>query len=299
LLRFCWRYALYRAGSVVLSTLKQARQSLIWWLPAAGIAAALKWHFSAADSAALGWMLQPLSLSLRWLAGWHFLRSPAGDWASSDAGIVLVKACAGINFMTMSFIGWCAMLRPQAAQVAEPAAAQRRSALLEWSLRFVAALLLAWFTALAVNTLRVIAVVAWQPTLQHWLAPATAHRLIGLIIYLSALTLQLMRGEAHRLGRAALVGAAIYIAVMVLVPLLTGNAAANATAYREHAWVVLAIALPLAVAGVVGRPLRAPVAFAPRWRTMCGIDRLLQTTSRRRISPCRNLKHLRTGSRST
>ena len=283
----------------MLSTLKQARQLLIWWLPAAGISAALKWHFSAADSYALGWMLQPLSLSLRWLTGWHFLRTSDGDWVCSAAGIVLVKACAGINFMTMSFIGWCAMLRPQAAQAAEPESAQRRSVLLEWSLRLAAALLLAWFTALAVNTLRVIAVVAWQPTLQHWLAPAAAHRLIGLLIYLTALTLQLMRGEALRLGRAAVAGAAIYLAVMVLVPLLTGNAAANPTAYREHAWVVLAIALPLAVAGVFGRPLRASVAFAPRWRTMCGIDRLIQATSRRRLSPCRNQKHPRTGSRST
>jgi len=228
----------------VLEPLKQDRQPLIWWLLAAGIAAALKWHFSAADSQALSWMLRPLSLSLQGLTGWQFLRTPAGDWSSPDAGIVLVKACAGINFMTMSFIGWCALLQPSAAR---PVA---------WLLRLSAALALAWFTAVIVNTLRVIGVVAWQPALQQWLAPAAAHRLIGLVIYLLALTGQLTQGEPRRLARAAVLGAALYAGVMIGVPLITGNAAASSPAYREHALMVLAIALPLGVAGITVRLLR-------------------------------------------
>jgi exosortase K len=236
----------------VLSTLKQVRQPPLWWLLAASIAAALKWHFSAAESAQLGWMLRPLALTLQWLTGWQFLQTPEGNWFSRDAGIELVKACAGINFMTMSFLGWSAILVPHTVR-------EHVSELLgEWLLRLAAALALAWITAVLVNTLRVIAVVTWQPTLQQWLAPAAAHRLIGLLIYLLALTLQLMRGNPRRLASAAVVGASLYIAVMVLVPLLSGHAAAHGALYREHALLVVAIALPLLVAGVA----------QPAWKTL-------------------------------
>ena len=201
-------------------------------------------------------MLQPLSQSLRWVTSWHFLRTAAGDWASTDAGIVLVKACAGINFMTMSFIAWCLRLQPKLqlqSLLRVPGPARQRSGLLDLPLRLMAALLLAWLTALAVNTVRIIAVVAWQPTLQQWLAPAAAHRLIGLVIYLCALTLQLLQGQGRRLSDAALVGALIYSTVMLLLPLLSGNAAANLAQYREHALAVLVIALPLAAAGMLSR----------------------------------------------
>jgi exosortase K len=229
----------------VLSTLKQVRQPLIWWLLAVGTAAALKWHFSAADSSALGWMLRPLAMALQKLAGWHFQRTSAGEWRSAAAGIVLVKACAGINFMTMSFIGWCALARPQGTSV------RLRAMLSEWPQLLAGALVLAWCTALYVNALRVMAVVAWQPTLQQWLTPAAAHRLIGLLIYLPALTLQFMQGVPRRGGRAAVAGAAIYVVVMLVVPLLTGNAGANLGLYREHALMVLAIVLPMVAAGVL------------------------------------------------
>ncbi len=260
----------------MFNPLTHARRPLIWWLPAVGIAAALKWHFSAADSYAMGWMLQPLSLSLRWITGWHFLRTAAGDWASADAGIVLVKACAGINFMTMSFVAWCLTLQPQLqlrSQTLRPPYTLVRPhfALLDLSLRLIAALLLAWLSALAVNSLRVIAVVAWQPTLQRWLATAAAHRLIGLVIYLTALTLQLLRGERRRLSRAAVAGALIYGVVMMLLPLLSGNAAANPAQYRAHAWAVLAVALPLAAAGMFGPLLCAARRARAMRRAACGV----------------------------
>ena len=234
----------------MLSTLYKERQSLIWWLLSASIAAALKWHFSAADSAALEWMLRPLSLLLRLLTGWHFQQTPEGDWESGDAGIVLVKACAGINFMIMSFLGWCWLARPQAQRAPTFAIA------LEWPLLFAASLVFAWLAALLVNTARIIAVVKCQPLLEHWIAPAEAHRLIGLIIYLPALTAQLLLRNRQRWDIAALLAAAIYVGMMLIVPLLTGNAAASPGQYREHALLVLVLALPLAVAGFAGRRYR-------------------------------------------
>ena len=115
------------------------------------------------------------------------------------------------------------------------------------------ALLLAWLSALAVNTLRVIAVVHWQPQLQQWLAPESAHRLIGIVIYLGALTLQLLPGEGRRWSRAALRGALIYGAVMLILPMLSGNAVASPGQYVEHALAVLIVMVPLLAAALLSR----------------------------------------------
>ena len=245
----------------MLSTLKKAQQPLIWWLLAAGTAAALKWHFSAADSASLAWMLRPLALALQWLMARRFEQTAAGDWACAAAGIVLVKACAGINFMVMSFLGWCLWLQPracgQAAAVAAaaPAAHMRRpsSPWLRWPMLIAAALTLAWLVALGVNSLRVLAIVAWQPELERWLEPAVAHRLIGLAVYLSALVLQLALADPARKARAVFTAATLYLAVMLLVPLLCGNVSAQGALFREHLLTVLAVTLPLAGAGLLLR----------------------------------------------
>ena len=248
----------------MLSTLKKAQQPLIWWLLAAGTAAALKWHFSAADSASLAWMLRPLALSLQWLMARRFEQTAAGDWACAAAGIVLVKACAGINFMIMSFLGWCLWLQPRACGPAAsvPATAPAapscspRSPWLRWPILIAGALTLAWLVALGVNALRVLAIVAWQPKLEHWLAPAVAHRLIGLGVYLSALILQLTladSGRPPRPARAAWIAAALYLAVMLLVPMLSGHAGANTRQFREHLVMVLTVTVPLAVASLLMR----------------------------------------------
>jgi exosortase K len=197
-------------------------------------------------------MLQPLALLLRLLTGWRFQQTHRGEWESHDAGIVLVQACAGMNFMIMSFVGWCWLLRPQRQK------SRLSEVAIEWPLLLAAALILAWAAALLVNTLRVVAIVAWQPLLQHWLEAGPAHRLIGLLIYLPALTGQLMLSGRRRWYQAALVGPALYVAMMLVVPLLTGNASLDAAQYREHALIVLALVLPLALLGWYWRWRRVP-----------------------------------------
>jgi exosortase K len=189
-------------------------------------------------------MLQPLAWLLRLLSGWHFQQNASGDWESQEAGIVLVQACAGMNFMIMSFLGWCWLFRPQRR------APRALAAAVEWPLLLAAALLLAWTAALLVNALRVVAVVAWQPLLQPQLEERQAHRLIGLLVYLPALTAQLMLVGRHRWYQAALIAPALYVLMMLLVPLITGHAALHAGAYREHALLVLALVLPVSALGL-------------------------------------------------
>ena len=219
-----------------------------WWPQAVGVAAALKWHFSVAAASELEWMLRPLSLLLQLLAGWHFRPDGDGEWQSHDAGIVLVKACAGINFMVLSYLGWCWMLRPEAG--ATTGRANRRCTrlwpLIEWPVLLLAALVLAWLTSLAVNAMRILAVVHLQPVLQRWAQPAQAHRLIGLLVYMPALSLQLALTNRRHWRRAVLAGCGLYASLMLLLPLVTGNARLDSAAYWQHAGIVL----PVLVAAV-------------------------------------------------
>jgi exosortase K len=214
------------------------RTPLAWWTLAVAAAVALKWHFSAAAASELAWMLRPLALLLHAVAGWSFVRNVDGEWESAGAGLVLVKACAGVNFMVLSFLGWCWLWRPQGF----PAWAQYSPR--RWPL-LAAALACAWLAALGVNALRIIAIVHWQPALERWLAPADAHRALGLLVYLPALGIQWLLMERRHPARALLAAAGLYVALMVIAPLVTGNAALQPARFAAHAAFVIGALLPL------------------------------------------------------
>ncbi len=103
------------------SLIQRHGATLCWWSIALAIAWALKHHYSVASAAELGWMLRPLARLLQFVSGHDFNQAPGGEWYSASAGIVLIKACAGINFMLMSFLGWCWLAQPaQRAAVRGP-----------------------------------------------------------------------------------------------------------------------------------------------------------------------------------
>lgn len=225
------------------------RTPLLWWLLAAGVAVALKAHFSAAAASGLVWMLRPLALMVQLVGGWRFTPTADGEWQSLGAGVVLVKACAGINFMILSFLGWCWWLRPRPRETAPG-----WSLCLEWPLLLLGALALAWSLALAVNTLRIVAVVRWQPALERWLSPAEAHRTLGLLAYLPALSLQLVLAERRRWRGALLAGCTLYAAMLLFVPVATGHALAHPLAFGAHALRVLAALAPILLLALWRRP---------------------------------------------
>ncbi len=202
------------------------------------VAVALKWQFSAAATSELGWMLQPLALLLHAVTGWSFARNESGEWASVGAGMVLVKACAGINFMVLSFLGWCWLWRPHGVPGRALCAPRR------WPL-LGAALACAWLVALGVNTLRILLIARWQPALEQWLSPGNAHRALGLLVYLPALSLQWLLVERRHPARALLAAAGLYATLMVIVPLLTGNAALQPARFASHAAFLIGALLPL------------------------------------------------------
>jgi len=245
--------------------------TLPWWAVAVGLAAALKLHFSAAAASELAWMLRPLTVILRTTAGWHFLLNAAGEWECPDAGIVLVKACAGINFMVLSFLGWCWALRPMAAAQGAPRATAVAPSTARVAGALLVALLAAWATALLVNAVRILVIVRWQPVLAQVLPAGDAHRLLGLLAYLPALALQWWLVDRGRPARALLLAGGLYAGLMLGVPLLTGNALADRQAYAHHALFLVVVLAPVLLLAAVlsGLPLAAK-SVQDRWQSWRG-----------------------------
>jgi exosortase K len=229
------------------SQLQRHGATLCWWSIALGVAWALKHHYSVASATELRWMLRPLALLLQFATGREFNQAAGGEWYSAGAGIVLIKACAGINFMLMSFLGWCWLMQP-----AHRAASGRSQggSVLAWLPLLLPALALAWLTALLVNVLRILLATTLGPALGAWLGEGEAHRLIGLLVYLPALTAQLLLAGRARRGPALVFAAVLYLALMLVTPLLTGAAWQQPRLYVAHALMLLLLVVPLLVWGL-------------------------------------------------
>jgi exosortase K len=198
-------------------------QTVSWWLVVLAVVVALKHHYSIATAADLEWMFRPLSRLLEGFSGHAFHRDSNGEWVSVGADVRLVKACAGINFMIMSFMAYAWVIRPDR---------RTDSDLLPWIagriLLLCAAFIAAWATCLLANSLRIIVAMTVD---SHG---AELHKLIGMVIYVPLLSLQLTLGR-HSNKRDALAGPVLmYLLLMVVVPLLTGNAFQNPTLFLEH-----------------------------------------------------------------
>lgn len=206
-----------------------------WWLAIASMAIAVKAHYRAADAADLSWILTPLALLLELASGHRFERLPSGEWQSAQAGIALVKGCAGINFMVMSLLAWGRSFAPRWRRVE----GARASVVMLGAL--VASWICAWATALAANLLRIVVLDRVQPLLETWLSPIAAHRLCGLAVYLGVLTLQVAATERLALRPALAIAAAIQVGILVLVPLMSGHATLADPEFRALASSVLAL----------------------------------------------------------
>ena len=209
------------------------RKALVWWLVVMAVVVALKHHYSIATAVELEWMFRPLSLLLEWFSGHNFHRDSNHEWVSESANVRLVKACAGINFMLMSFMAYAWTFRPDRGG---------DSALWSWvagrMLLLCAAIVAAWATCLLANSLRIIVAMAVS---SH---DGELHRLIGMVIYVPLLSLQLALGDRGD-HRVALGGPALmYALLMVLVPLLTGNAFRNPALFMQH---LLFVSMQIAV----------------------------------------------------
>ena len=206
-------------------------KTLAWWLAVLAVALAIKHHYSVASAADLQWMLRPLSLLLEWISGHAFHRDSLHEWVSESADIRLVKACAGINFLLMSLLAWAWVFRPaRGDDVGVPTRVAGRILLL------LAVIVAAWTTALLANSLRILVAMNLPG---HG---AGLHRLIGMLIYVPLLSLQLHLGDRDN-WKAALAGPVIlYLLLMAVVPVLTGNAFDSPGQFTEHLLYLAAMA---------------------------------------------------------
>lgn len=174
--------------------------SLKRWGTVLLLAFGFKAAYSVATTEQLPWLLWPLVELLNATGLFEFAPLAGGEWLDAGRGLIVVKACAGGNFLLASWLGWLWRWRTQ-----------------PWSpklaLRAGAA---AWLTTLLANALRIVLIGYGQDDLARLsgLSEQDSHRFIGIGVYFGALLLQL-RGSGSLLAAPA-----IYLGITLLVPLL-------------------------------------------------------------------------------
>lgn len=206
------------------------RRPWLSWGAAIAAAYGLKLAYSRASAGDLAWILVPTARAVGWLRGETLSLSPGAGWVGPDGSYLIAPACAGVNFMilalTVAVLGFAHRLRSPGAR-------------LGWWLASAAG---AYLFTIAVNTLRIVAAVElYRLGPVAGLTPEQAHRLLGIVLYLSALwglytALDRLTGGR---GAGGLLVAGAYLGMTLVVPLLTGHPGER---YAEHAMMVSVIA---------------------------------------------------------
>ncbi|OGT89040.1 MAG: exosortase K [Gammaproteobacteria bacterium RIFOXYA12_FULL_61_12] len=205
------------------------------WGLIALLALALKQLYGMADATELQWLLWPLARLLEVVSDLRFQPLPTGDWLDAGQGILIVKACAGGNFLLISWLAW--LWRGRALPL-RPA-------------RLLGAFAAAWAATLAANALRILLILHAEDGLARLggLSQGDSHRLIGIAVYFLCLWIQLA-GSASARVPLAVAAAALYLGVTLLLPALRAWALGLAPLDTIH--VLWTAAVPLAVALVSG-----------------------------------------------
>ncbi|MGR9114643.1 MAG: exosortase K [Gammaproteobacteria bacterium] len=202
---------------------RQVAGALIYWGSVATIMVTLKQFYSIATADQLQWMLRPLVLLLELFSDLSFEPSADGVWLARNHRISIVKSCSGINFFIVSLLGYFWLNRNDS---------RRR-------LLICHALLAAWLTALIANTIRILLSVYLGEALAVGLSEADSHRLIGIAVYFTCLWAQLACFQVQSTKYAAVIAAAFYLGITLLVPWLRGwMLGLEPLNLRHAAWVV-------------------------------------------------------------
>jgi exosortase K len=216
-----------------------SRARLLDW--AAGLvtltaAFGLKLAYSRAGAAELEWVLGPSCWLARHLAGLELTHEIGAGWISHKPRMVVGPACAGVNFLVVS---WLALFF---------SAEGRRN---KWSW-CVWSLAIAYGATLGTNALRIVLAARLYelPLYAGWLTPGRLHRVLGVVLYCSALF------GLCRLGgsRARLAPFYWYAGVVIGVPLLNRAFLHDPGQFAEHATVTLGVGLAVVLAfRLIGR----------------------------------------------
>jgi len=222
------------------------------------LAYALKRFYSTATPEDLRWILGPTAALVSSLTRSSFVAERGVGYVNDSLATIITPACAGVNYF---IIASCLLILGFIGTIPRP------SGKLAWTAGSVVG---AYAATLVVNAVRIRIGIALHlhGTPGHLLGAAQAHRLEGVVVYLSSLSLLFVLGRRvstrTRPNRAAftfstsdfVVPAFFYVTGAVLVPLAHGGWAKSA--FWQHAAAVLIATLAVAVLrlGVGHRPSR-------------------------------------------
>jgi exosortase K len=226
------------------------------YLVGAIVAGALKYHYSTAGSDDLSWILSPTAFLVHRMTGLGFVREARAGFINHEHRILIAPACAGVNFLIISFCTVFFSLVHRLASLSR-----------KW-LWLAVALASSYVATIAVNALRIaLSIFLIEHDVRYgWLTAERIHRLEGIAVYflfLSFFFLVMKRaatlaregngaGSCLRPFPAAVAPLCWYLVVTLAVPLLNGSAQAGNPGFIEHFWTVLPVCvlLSLLLAGV-------------------------------------------------
>lgn len=202
-----------------------------WWAAVICSAVVLKYNYSIAAAQDLQWLLAPLAFLTQTLTGMPFDINHAGEWFNDQSAVAIIKQCAGVNFMILSLLVYARRYQ----QVVE---STRRAggAIAVAGCCLILCLAMAWAATLLVNTIRIILAIQLyrhEVTLAG-LGPEQIHRIAGVLIYFPALWMQFRMFSGVRREYSGIVAAALYLGLVIMVPLLTGNYRLNPLLFVEN-----------------------------------------------------------------
>ena len=225
----------FGAGSAAAAVTNRAARALGFWraggvvsLLALVAAFGLKFAYSRAGASELEWVLGP-SCWLAQLAGMSLEYERGAGWISHSARMVVGPACAGVNFLVVS---WLALYFCQQRRCS----GGRRKLL--WLLASGA---IAYLATIGTNGARIVlaAELYGRAIAAGWLTPERLHRLLGVVLYCTVLlglcsaaerVLSPLRAAGSRLAPFAW-----YLAVVLGIPLLNRSFADHPERFAEHA----------------------------------------------------------------
>jgi exosortase K len=229
-------------------------------LAALGFAYVAKAWYADASAHDLSFLLAPTTWLVELTSGGAFEWEPGMGYLNRAQRFLIAPVCAGGNFFVIAFTTLALGFAPRGSSVRAHAG---------WLL---AAALVAWGMTVAVNAARIVVALSLSEV-RVPLPADEAHRALGVAVYLGGLlggvgAVSWILGRGPELGRAALLGVAVYLAVTLMVPWLRGAGALPA--FWEHARGVGAITLGVAAlsftaAAAVVRA-RAPASARRRCR---------------------------------
>jgi len=190
------------------------------------LALGVKAFYSRAGASELAFILAPSCWLAAHLGRIDLVAEQGAGYISHAHRMVVGPACAGVNFLVISFVA---------------VILSRRTAGVRDGIRgLLIAIVAAYAATILTNGLRIIlAAHLFQLGGAGWLTPERIHRLAGVVIYCVAVVI-LCRALTPG-GGSLIVPLACYVGVAIGLPLLNG--AARNRLFVEHALVVAAVSL--------------------------------------------------------